>query len=377
MQTPAVTELLKELVAFDTSNPPGNEMACAEWIAGLLKPRGFDARVVPSSETRGSLVASWKKGKGGKKLVLNGHIDVVPVGENWDTPPFIATEKNGRIYGRGTADMKGGVAAMIAAALNFVQREFTGELVLNFVADEERINLGTLASLPYTDGADYVVIGEPTMMNLNIAHRGTIRFRIGFAGRSCHSGTPQNGLNAIENAALGILALKEYARSLKAVHHPILPSPTCVVTTIEGGETDNIVPGSCFAAVDRRMIPGDTEKSTEEEIRAVLDRVKTEHSEFDYTLERYLCLGPGEVVSDSEIVRLAGQVYRECFGEDCRVGDFTATCEQTIFTSRGMPAIIMGPGSIEQAHIRNEFVEIAQLDKAVRFYKAFLNAVLV
>jgi acetylornithine deacetylase/succinyl-diaminopimelate desuccinylase-like protein len=234
-----------------------------------------------------------------------------------------------------------------------------------------------LASLPYTGGADYVIIGEPTLMNADIAHRGTIRFRIVFGGRSCHSGRPQDGLNAVENACLGIMALKEYAKSLALIKHPILPSPTCVVTTIGGGETDNVVPGSCFVTVDRRMIPGDTEKSTEEEIRAVLDRVKTEHPEFDYVLERYLCLGPGEVASDSEIVRLASRVYRDCFGEDCRVGDFSATCEQTIFTGRGMPAIIMGPGSIEQAHIRNEFIEIAQLDKAIIFYEAFLKAALV
>ncbi|MDR2588467.1 MAG: M20 family metallopeptidase, partial [Spirochaetales bacterium] len=323
-----------------------------------------------------SVAASWKKGHGGKKVVLNGHIDVVPASENWDTPPFTATEKDGRIYGRGTADMKGGVAAMLVAALEFVQKEFSGELVLNFVADEERLNLGTLASLPYTQGADYVVIGEPTLLELAIAHRGTIRFRVGFAGRSCHSGTPQDGLNAIENSSFGILALKEYAKSLKRITHPVLPAPTCVVTTISGGETDNIVPGSCFITVDRRIIPGETKESTEKEIRDVLDAVKKEHAEFDYTLEPYLSLGSGEVEADSEIVRLASRAYRSAFGEDCRVRDFTATCEQTIFTGKGMPAIIIGPGSIEQAHIRNEFIAVSQLEKAVLFYKAFLSAVL-
>jgi acetylornithine deacetylase/succinyl-diaminopimelate desuccinylase family protein len=376
MKSPPVRDILKELISFDTSNPPGNEVSCARWIAGLLDSRGFDIKLVSHSESRASLAASCKKGRGGKKVVLNGHIDVVPPGDGWLTPPFTAVEKDGRIYGRGASDMKGGVAAMMAAAINLVRSPFNGEVMLNLVADEEVFNTGTLETLPYTKDADYVLIGEPTMMEAHITHRGILRFLITFAGRSCHSGLPRQGLNAIENAAFGILALREYARALAGVTHPLLPSPTFVVSVIQGGEKDNMVPGSCFIRADRRALPGETEESAEEEVRKVLDTVKSDHAGFDYTLERYYYLSPGEVSEDAEITRFAGRVYRDCFGEDCRVTCFPASCEQSLFTCRGIPALIIGPGSIGQAHTRDEFIDLAQLDKAVRYYGEFLKQAL-
>ncbi|WP_169312615.1 M20 family metallopeptidase [Leadbettera azotonutricia] len=366
---------MKKLISFDTSNPPGNEAECAKWAASWLESCGFETRLVNHSEKRSSVIASIRKGKG-KKIVFNGHLDVVPVGSEWDTNPFEAVEKGSRIYARGAADMKGGVAAMIAAAATMADQPFNGEIMLNLVADEELFNVGTMKTLEFTKDADFVIIGEPTCMELHIAHRGLVHFLIRFEGKSCHGGLPELGVNAIENAALGILALKEYAALLKTRKHPLLPNPTFASTVIQGGEKDNIIPGVCTLRADRRLIPGESPETAEREIRAVLDGLKIAHPEFGYTLENYHSMGSGEISSDAELVKLAGNVYRDCFGEDCKIACFPASCEQTFFTAAGADAVIIGPGSIEQAHVVNEFIEKAEIEKAERFYKAFLKAAL-
>jgi acetylornithine deacetylase/succinyl-diaminopimelate desuccinylase-like protein len=273
--------------------------------------------------------------------------------------------------------MKGGVAAMIAAAAGMVEQPFSGEIMLNFVADEELLNAGTRETLEFTKDADFVLIGEPTQMEVHIAHRGLVHSLITFEGKSCHGGLPELGVNAIENAALGILALKEYAAGLKTRKHPLLPSPTFASTVIQGGEKDNIIPGTCSLRTDRRLIPGESPEMAEKEIRAALDKVKKAHPEFSYTMENYHSMGPGEINRDAELVKLAGKVYRDCFGEDCKITRFPASCEQTFFTAAGVDAIIIGPGSIEQAHVANEFIEKAEIEKAETFYRAFLKAALL
>jgi acetylornithine deacetylase/succinyl-diaminopimelate desuccinylase-like protein len=214
-------------------------------------------------------------------------------------------------------------------------------------------------------------------MDIHIAHRGLAHSLITFEGKSCHGGLPELGVNAIENAALGILALKEYAASLKTRKHPLLPSPTFASTVIQGGEKDNIIPGVCTLRTDRRLIPGESPEMAEKEIRAVLDEVKKSHPEFGYTIQCYHSMGSGEISKDAELVKLAAQVYRSCFGEDCKITCFPASCEQTFFTAAGANAIVIGPGSIAQAHVVNEFIEKAELEKAEKFYLAFLKAALL
>jgi len=369
-------EVLKRMVPFDTSNPPGNENALAAWIADLLSGVGFKTRLEPCGEGRASVVASCVKGRG-KKVVLNGHLDVVKCGEGWSSNPFEPRVIGNLLYGRGAADMKGGVAAMICAGINVARDSAicAGELVLNFVADEELNNAGTNSCISSWKDADYIVIGEPTEMEIHIAHRGTVRFLINFHGKQCHSGTPQDGINAIEDAAAAIIALREYNKTLSKIKHQILPSPTSTVTMISGGTGDNIVPGKCSINVDRRMIPGDSGDSVESEIKRILNSVSVEGRDISYSMDRYICLEAGGVGRDDEIVQFAEVAHAECFGRKAVVRDFPATCEQAIITKENVPAIIYGPGSIKQAHIKDEFVEISQLADAVKFYETFARII--
>lgn len=363
-------DILKKLVSVDTTNPPGNEAELSAWIAALLESYGFLTEQPECGENRKSVIARLPIGKG-PKFIFNGHLDVVPAGGGWKTPPFEPVIRDGKLYGRGSADMKGGVAAMMEAGIEIAKdpQGLCGELCLNFVADEEIINLGTLSCKYAWENADYVVIGEPTNLQIAVAHKGTARFEITVEGKSCHSGMPWNGINAVRKASKVIEAVEELDRSLEAVSHPLLGRPSISVTMIKGGEKDNIIPGSCRVYVDYRMIPGDTGDSVEKTIRAYLDRIKREDDQFQYSVRRYINLEPGEVAMDHPFVKNAQEVFRKATGEETAVRDFPATCEQVLFTREGIPAIVMGPGRIEQAHVVDEFVELWQVERAAQYYE--------
>ncbi len=374
-------ELLSSLVSVNTVNPPGNELFLAEQIASELKDFGFEVETPLCGENRASVVATLKIGSGvGKKVVLNGHLDVVPCNSGeWSTDPFVPTVKDNRLYGRGSADMKAGVACMILAAEKIATEGIPGNgtLVLNFVADEEIHNLGTLSSQFAWKDADYVVIGEPTNLEINIAHKGTARFYITILGKSCHSSMPSLGINAIEKAARVIDEISAYNRKLSLITHEVLSPPTCAITNIAGGEKDNIIPQQCVITVDRRMSPLDTKASVAEEITTLLKKIKKEDPDFNFSIENYICLEAGEVKKESEVIVRAQDAYRKALGREPIVTAFSATCEQCIFTKNGVPAFIMGPGSINQAHVVDEYVEINQLQPAIDFYYTFAKSAMI
>lgn len=372
-----VTEILKQLVSIDTTNPPGNEAELAAWIAEYLETYGFSVEQPECGKNRKSILAKLSFGEG-PKLVFNGHLDVVPAGDGWETQPFLPVIRGTRMYGRGTADMKGGVAAMIAAATGIAcnHPEICGELCLNFVADEEIINLGTHSCKYGWQDADYVVIGEPTEMQIAIAHKGTARFKIIVYGKSCHSGMPWDGINAIEKAAKVILAMRKFDDSLKEIQHPFLSRPSISLTMIMGGEKDNIIPGLCEICVDYRMIPGDTGDSVEQKLCRYLKEIEAEDSEFQYKILRYINLEPGEISSEHKLVKTAQAVFENTMHKPTSVRDFPATCEQVLFTKEGIPTIIIGPGSIRQAHVSNEFIEIEELEAAAKYYEALAREIL-
>ncbi|SNS90927.1 acetylornithine deacetylase [Anaerovirgula multivorans] len=373
-------DLLRDLISYNTVNIPGNEGPLAERVAEILGEMGFENKLISCGENRGSVVAAIGNPKG-KKLVFNGHLDVVPANTKWTTDPFNAQVIDGKIYGRGAADMKGGIASMITAAKKLIDADFdfsSGQLILSFVADEELHNKGTLSILPLEEisEADYVIVGEPTSMDINIAHRGTARYTIKLFGKSCHSSNPANGINAINKMGKVLAAIEKYNQRLSQIHHPILPSPTIATVMIEGGEKDNIIPNYCEIKIDRRIIPSDTKESVMEELAEILKKLEREDSEFKYTIEPYIYLGAGEVPIDSEITRLSVEAYKSCFGKEPKICEFTATCEQTLFTQNGIETIIVGPGSIKQAHIVDEYVEIEQLNMATSFYEEMIKVIL-
>ncbi|MGH9165226.1 MAG: M20 family metallopeptidase, partial [Acidimicrobiales bacterium] len=271
----ALVATTRALVAVDTQNPPGGERALLPLCRDLLSSFGARFEEVEPAPGRASLLATVGAGDGRRPtLLVNGHLDVVPVDRaGWTRDPFAAELEDGRLYGRGTADMKGGIAAAIEAlaALRRAGREPACDVVFHLVADEERGGaLGT--EVLVAEGrvrADACVVPEPTGLALGVAERGLMNAVITVSGRPVHASEPRLGVSAVEKAARIVLAL--HGADFGGPAHPLLGRPSCNVGLIAGGDATNIVAPSCRLEIDRRLLPGATRAATEAGLRARID----------------------------------------------------------------------------------------------------------
>lgn len=371
--------LLGSLVAFDTSNPPGRELPLAEYLASICRPF-METRIIPVGEDRADVLMHVAgTDSSAPSLMLCGHLDVVPANGVWSTGnPFAIHRLDGRIYGRGTSDMKGGIACMITAAKDLLNegRRFRGDLYLLFVADEECLNRGTKAFLSEKPGIRYCVIGEPTMLELCIAHRGVSRYQVSIDGVSCHAGSPQNGVNAVEKMAEVVSKIVLLNHSLGEMPQSLLPPETVAVTKISGGDKYNVIPGHCEAVLDWRTLPGRTETERLDKMRTILDLLSHSNGTFQYGIETLIRLDGGMLKKDDPLVLTAAEAYRKCFHAEPRITGFPACCEQTLFLDSGIETLICGPGNIGQAHTVDEFIEEEQLERAVAFYRDLIEKAL-
>ncbi|MDR1832209.1 MAG: M20 family metallopeptidase [Fusobacteriaceae bacterium] len=366
-------EILRDLISFQSVNKPGDEKPVAEYIEGLLKREGFSTELQIVGENRANIIA--RTGEGPCKLILNGHLDVVPAGEGWTKEAFTLTKEGEYLYGRGTCDMKGAIAAMITAAIRLKREgavKGNCELVLAFVADEEVDGIGTKRFIQnFQKGKrNWVVVGEATGNQLNIAHRGVIRFRVTIKGKQCHAGQPDAGINALTLMAAFLLKIDQWNEALGKMKPDILPPPTVAATVLHGGIKDNIIPGTCEVVLDCRTVPGDTRESLERKIEGILTDL-FHHKEIGWAIEEFIQVTPSAVLPSSDIVRTAGAVYAEYRGNKPKITYFPACCDMSWFHQGGFEAIIWGPGSIDQAHIKDEFLEEKQLYEAMELYRKF------
>ncbi len=370
----AAQDLLSKLIAFDTSNLPGNERPCAEFLAEYLSSKGFvtEVQALPEDSSRANIIASIGN-PAGKKLIYNGHIDVVPVSEGWTSDPFHAEVRDGKLYGRGTCDMKGGVAAMTEAAIALVEDgfDFSGsQLMLVFVCDEELHDRGIkhyIQSDKFVRAA-YAVISEPSSLKCCIAHRGVVRYRLSILGKSCHAGVPSNGVNAIVNAGHAILALEALAVRIAQRTHPILPAPTLTPTVISGGTKDNIVPNQVDIQIDRRTLPDESIESCMAEIISEMEYLKEGNADFDYRIEPYVSVNAGYLSPEHPLVGACADTYMSLFGQEMTVCDFNACNDQSYFVNAGVPTLIFGPGNLEQAHTVDEYVPLDDIYRCTDFF---------
>lgn len=371
-----VVEICRDLVRAPSMNPPGDEREVAAASATQLAKLGIDASFVSPLPNRTSTIGTWGS-DGGKTLLFNGHYDVVPVPdpERWPHAPFSANVSEGKLYGRGSADMKAGIAACLAAvsALQRAKLVPRGRLVMHFVADEEALGThGTkyLVANGYCDGATEALVGEPTNMHLVPAERGAVWLRILTRGISAHGSTPRLGVNAIEHMAAVIRAVGGMRfRKL----HEILGAPTVNVGTITGGSKVNMVPDRCEIEIDRRTLPGETIDEIVAEFDAALVAARQEVPELQASIEVDDFAEPSETPVGTTLVGLMNEA-REAFAiEGSEVGYAGATDARFLINQGRIPSIVFGPGDPLRAHTTGEFVEVAQLVDATRAY-AFMFA---
>ena len=360
--------LARALIQIDSRNPtlapdsPG-EGGCARALASVLDDWGFSVEVTEIAPGRSNVVAHIGPSDA-PALMLNGHLDVVGV-EGMVHDPFAAEIRDNRIYGRGSADMKGGLAAMCAAAVS-APPNTNRQIVITAVADEEYESLGMRALLASGIRAEAAIITEPTRLAICPAHRGFAWFDISFRGRAAHGSRYDIGVDAITHAALLLAELEELERTREAgPHHPLLGRGSLHASTIRGGVGMSTYPEACDLAIERRTLPGESAERAMREITDACDRVKAKHPAFDARVTLSTAQLPSDVSPNAPIVkRLRGALERE--NVPVKIEGLSAWTDAALLNEAGIPAICFGPGDIALAHAAEEYVPVEEIGVATR-----------
>ena len=360
-------ELTRDLLRINTINPTHPERPCAERIGALLERAGYSVSMHEFAPRRASV---WARiDGGGAPLCFAGHTDTVPLGNAaWSRDPFAAEVDGKRLYGRGASDMKSGVAAMVAAALEIARLPRKAGLLLAIVAGEETGCEGSahLARTVELGRAGALVVGEPTGNRPVIAHKGALWLRGRTRGVTAHGSMPQEGVNALYKAARGVLKLE--AVRFDVPTDPALGSPTLNVGTLSGGQNINSVPDEAVMGIDIRTIPAQRHA----DVRAQLERL----------------LGPEvelTTIVDVEGVRTDATdafVRRVCEAIENVTGERATPGAATYFTDASMltpalgrpPTVVLGPGEQDQCHKTDEWCRTDRIEQAVEIYTRLARA---
>jgi succinyl-diaminopimelate desuccinylase len=372
-----LVDLTIRLVQIPTENPPGNEKVAAQFLKPLLSKTGFKIKTVLSPEGRWNLLAEKRWGRGGRRLIFNGHLDVVPAGDasQWKYPPFQGKLYKGKIYGRGSSDMKSGIASFIHA-LSTIERSkiplHQGAVILHLVSDEESHGHQGMEFLTQREGiqGDAALVGEPTDLQPVIAQKGALWLRIFTIGRSAHGSKPHLGINAVEK----MMKLIERLHFIPLEkEHPLLGKPTLSIGTIQGGTKVNIVPEGCEIEVDRRMLPGEKKEEVLGEIKKILDSLQSQDPFFQYRMEGIDFAQPSEVDPDEEIVKIGVEAIQNVMGRKPMLRGFSGFTDSRFYVNQcHIPTLIFGPGGADQSHTMDESVAVDALVHAAHIYAMIL-----
>lgn len=360
--------LARELVRIDSRNPslvPGapGERAVARALADVLQAWGAAVEVRDAAPNRPNVIARVGRA-GGRTLMFNGHLDVVGI-DGMTGEPFGGTEHEGRLWGRGATDMKGGIAAMCAAAVRAADAGLDGEIVIAAVADEEYDSIGTRAVIAEGVRADAAVVTEPTRLAVAPAHRGFAWLTAELRGRAAHGSRYDIGVDAIRHAGLLLAELDRWEERSAPRTHPLLGRGSWHASTIAGGTGMSTYPDRCTLRIERRTLPGETAAQAFDELRDAAARVRARRPLFDAELSLDLAQRPSDVPGDAPIVReLAAAI--ETAGEAVRIEGLSAWTDAALLNEADIPAICYGPGDIALAHAASEWVEIAEIERATR-----------
>jgi acetylornithine deacetylase len=274
--------------------------------------------------------------------------------------------REGRLYGRGSADMKGGVAAALAAARTMAARAFEGTLIVALTADEEEAAIGCQRLVDDGLRADAAVVCEPTGLAVMPAHKGFAWIRVRFRGQAAHGSRPEKGVDAIRHAGLFLSRLESLdATFASRPTHPLLGRGSIHAGTIRGGTAPSVYPSSCQLVLERRTLPRETATTVRSEVQYLLDELRTHVPSLDADLDVTLHRSGSEIPGDHELVRMLTGAL-EATGVEPRIRGMTAWVEASIYNAAGIPALCFGPGSIEAAHSADESVPVEELETAHR-----------
>lgn len=402
--------LTVDLIRFPTVNPPGEAYTpCAEYIARRLKARGFETQLIRGQDTPGDTdryprtnVVARREGRSpGATVHFNSHIDVVEAGEGWTVDPYAGVVRDGKVYGRGACDMKGGLAASIIAAEAFVDvhPDFPGVIEISGTVDEESGGYGGVAYLAAKGffsrpRVDHVIIPEPLNKDrICLGHRGVWWAEIETKGSIAHGSMPFLGDSAVRHMGAVLHAFEEElfpALDRKQTQMPVVPEgarrSTMNINSIHGGQTEDFRPGlpspnvpdSCRLVIDRRFLLEEEIAEVKDEVTSILDRLKRDRPKFDYAIRDLMEVQPTMTDRSSPVVTAVAEGIREIFGKEPDYVISPGTYDQKHIARIGHlhDCIAYGPGILDLAHRPDEWVGIDDMIESAKVMAIGLDALL-
>jgi succinyl-diaminopimelate desuccinylase len=361
-------ELTRQLIRFDTINPPGRERACAEFLADLLSAAGFAVTLPSLDSERTNLVATRGGDKRQAPLVFTGHIDVVPLGARaWQHDPFGAEIMDGRIHGRGSSDMKSGVASFVVAAIEEADRlgDATG-VTLIITAGEET---GCEGAISLVGGqplapAGALVVAEPTGAVPYVGHKGALWLKGTTAGVTAHGSMPEHGDNAVYKAARAVDRLSRFAFDVDA--HPTLGKPTLNVGSLHGGLNINSVPDRAEFAIDIRTTPSVDHAA----LRVRIQDHMQERVDVEVLVDLPGIWTPPDAPWAARVAQIASRITG--IAPQTRAATYFTDASVLTPALGGVPTVILGPGEPTQAHQTDEWCDVAHIGHTTAIYRALI-----
>jgi succinyl-diaminopimelate desuccinylase len=368
----ALVQLTQDLVRMRSINPPGDEAAVASFIATRLQQTGMFAEIVPHAEAGRASVVGGLHGQGARPaLLLSGHLDTVPAGDNWEHEVLGAHVSDGKIWGLGTTDMKSGVAAMLLAmeAIQHSGVPLKGDLLFAGTAGEEVDSMGAqeLVAQQKLSQVGFMIIGEPTTNRVFTAEKGVLWLELKTKGQTAHGSMPHLGVNAILHMNKLLQALQ--AAQIPYETHPLLGDFTMNVATIEGGVKTNVVPDACRVTIDTRTVIGQDHQQILDTVRQLIDHLCAEDPTFHAEVRQITERVPLDIPFNDPMVQAFVRTRDRVTGQISVPSAATFATDGSVFVpAYQAPMVICGPGLPEKAHQPNEYVEIARLVEAARIY---------
>jgi acetylornithine deacetylase/succinyl-diaminopimelate desuccinylase family protein len=355
--------LLGRLVSIDSVNPdlvPGanGERDVASFVAAWLREHGLEVHVEEALYGRPNVVAVARGTGGGKSLMLNAHMDTV--GVSGMKSPFQPHVRNNRLYARGALDTKGALAAFMLATARAADMKLRGDVILTAVIDEEYASAGTEAAIKKWR-ADGAIVGEPTNLEIVIAHKGFAWFEFETYGEAAHGSRPDLGVDAIVKMGKVLAGIEQMAERLaRSKPHPLLGTGSVHASIIEGGQEFSSYPSLCKLSVERRTLPGEDIDAVEAEMRGLLDAISRSDPEFRGSVTKRLARGPLEVPADATLVQTLAEKIRLTSGRPAKLAGMSGWMDSALLAGAGIPSVIFGPAG-EGLHADVEWVDLASV----------------
>lgn len=363
VNTETTQEYLRDMVRIDSVNPglvPGGagEGEIATWLVKTCAELELEAQMQETAPGRPNVIARWPGNGRGKSLLLTGHTDVVSI-ENMTDAPFAARIEDGRLYGRGAIDMKGGLAAILGAveALRHGGFQPAGDLWLGFVTDEEYLSIGTEA-LVKAIHPDAAILTEPTDLTIRLAHKGFAWLTITTEGRAAHGSLYDDGIDAIGHMGRVLRALEQMEReTLPQRNHPLLGRPSVHASLIDGGLGLSTYPDQCRLQIEHRLLPDETQEHALKLWHKAIDRLKADDATFSATVTLNAARPGYEIAQTAPIITTLDAAYRQLTGAEPEYTGMSAWLDSAILGRAGIPTAIFGPTG-DGAHAAVEYVEL-------------------